>query len=62
MRLGVGLMFFFVHGLPKMQAGPELWTKLGVAMSNVGITFAPDFWGFMAASAECFGGLLLAAG
>lgn len=61
-RLGVGLMFFFVHGLPKIQAGPELWAKLGGAMGNLGISFAPAFWGFMAASAECFGGLFLAAG
>ncbi|MDT8286500.1 MAG: DoxX family protein [Elusimicrobiales bacterium] len=62
MRLGVGLMFFFVHGLPKIQAGPELWAKIGGAMANLGITFAPAFWGFMAASSECFGGLLLAMG
>ncbi|HNT96830.1 MAG TPA: DoxX family protein [Elusimicrobiales bacterium] len=62
MRLGVGLMFFFVHGLAKIQAGPELWAKIGGAMANFGVTFLPAFWGFMAASAECFGGLFLAAG
>lgn len=62
MRLGVGLMFFFVHGLPKIQAGPELWAKIGGAMANLGISFAPAFWGLMAASAECFGGLFLAMG
>jgi putative oxidoreductase len=62
LRLGVGLMFFFVHGLPKIQAGPELWAKIGGAMANFGITFVPVFWGLLAASAECFGGLFLAAG
>jgi len=62
LRAGVGLMFFFVLGLPKIQAGPELWAKIGGAMANFGITFVPVFWGFMAASAECFGGLFLAIG
>ena len=61
-RLGIGFLFFYVHGLPKIMAGPELWGKLGSAMANYGLSFAPVFWGFMAASAECFGGLLIMAG
>ncbi len=61
-RLGIGLFFFYVHGLPKIMAGPELWAKLGGAMGNLGVTFAPAFWGFMSASAECFGGLFVALG
>lgn len=62
LRLGVGFFFFYVHGLPKLMAGPELWAKLGGAMGNLGINFAPVFWGFLAASAECLGGLFLMLG
>jgi len=62
LRLGVGFFFFYVHGLPKIMAGPELWLKIGGAMGNLGIHFAPVFWGFMAAVAECGGGALLILG
>lgn len=62
LRLGVGISFLLVHGLPKIKGGPELWTKIGGAMSNLGITFAPTFWGFMAAASEFGGGLLILLG
>lgn len=62
MRTGVGLSFFYIHGLPKIMAGPVLWGKLGGAMGNLGVDFAPLFWGFMAASAEFAGGALLVLG
>jgi len=62
MRAGVGAAFIYIHGLPKLQAGPELWGKLGAAMGNLGIHFLPAFWGFMSASAEFGGGLCLLAG
>lgn len=61
-RLGVGLMFFCVHGLPKIKAGPATWEKVGGAMAHLGVGFTPVFWGFMAAASECFGGLFLALG
>ncbi len=62
LRLGIGAMFAFVHGWPKIAGGIETWKKLGGAMSNVGIDFAPEFWGFMAAMSEFGGGLLFAVG
>ena len=62
MRAGVGLSFLYIHGFPKMTAGTELWVKLGAAMGNLGIHFAPAFWGFMSASAEFFGGACLVLG
>lgn len=62
LRLGVGLTFLLVHGLPKIQGGPDMWAKIGGAMGNVGISFAPEFWGFMAAASEFGGGLLLLLG
>jgi putative oxidoreductase len=61
LRIGIGIMFI-LHGWPKITGGPERWEKLGGAMSNLGITQFPVFWGFMAAFAETAGGLLLALG
>lgn len=54
LRIGVGLIFIFVHGIGKITAGPEMWTQLGGSMSNFGINFLPTFWGFMAAFTEFF--------
>jgi putative oxidoreductase len=59
LRVGIGVMFV-THGLPKNVGGR--WAKLGEAMGNLGIEFAPTFWGFAAAISEFGGGLLLAAG
>lgn len=66
-RRDVGLLVFRVglgasmmaHGWPKFAGGPDLWARLGGAMAKLGITFAPTFWGFMAAFAEFVGGALL---
>ncbi|RPI12667.1 MAG: DoxX family protein [Ignavibacteriae bacterium] len=62
LRIGVGLGFILVHGLPKITGGPEMWTRLGGAMGNLGITFAPTFWGFMSSFAEFGGGILILLG
>ncbi|QDR81707.1 DoxX [Sporomusa termitida] len=61
LRVGIGLMFVF-HGWPKISGGVETWNKLGLAMQHLGLGFAPVFWGFLAAAAEFFGGMLIAAG
>ncbi len=61
LRVGIGIMYM-CHGFPKLTAGPEAWTKLGGALSAVGINFAPTFMGFMAAISEFGGGLLLVLG
>ncbi len=53
---------FLTHGFPKLMAGPQLWAGLGGAMGNLGISVAPEFWGFMAAFSEFGGGLALIAG
>jgi len=62
LRLGFGLAFVWYHGLPKLMGGPEGWARTGDAMANIGITFAPMFWGLAAALSESLGGLLFAAG
>lgn len=61
-RVGVGAAFVFIHGLGKLTGGIELWKKLGASMSNLGITFFPEFWGFMAMFSEFFCGILLVLG
>lgn len=60
-RLGIGGTFLF-HGYPKLAGGTETWVFLGGAMGNLGITFAPVFWGFMAALTEFAGGILIMLG
>lgn len=60
-RVGLGFMMV-MHGYPKLFAGPEKWAKLGENMKFFGITYAPEFWGFMAAFAESGGGILLILG
>jgi putative oxidoreductase len=61
LRVGLGSMFVY-HGSGKLFGGPDEWSPVGTAMENLGITFAPAFWGFMAGLSEFGGGLLLAGG
>src|SRR5512139_1900015 len=61
LRLGLGAMFVW-HGAPKLMGGPGSWEKIGLAMTSVGITILPAFWGLMAAVAEFFGGICLILG
>jgi putative oxidoreductase len=60
LRIGVGVIFI-VGGWPKIS-NPGMWPGLGSAMENLGITFWPTFWGFMAALAEFGGGILVILG
>lgn len=61
LRLGLGSMFIY-HGYPKITGGASVWSGLGMAIGNLGITFVPVFWGFMAAFSEFFGGICLILG
>lgn len=61
LRIGIGIMFI-LHGYPKLEGGPEVWARVGGALSHIGITFAPVYMGFMAAITEVGGGLLLILG
>jgi len=61
-RVGLGAGFIYFHGWAKLMAGPERWAGLGEAMGNLGITFFPTFWGFMAAMAETLFALFIAIG
>lgn len=57
-RLGIGALFA-TFGFMKLIGGPQKWFWLGSQMANVGITFLPTAWGFLAANAEFIGGLCL---
>jgi putative oxidoreductase len=61
-RVGLGLMFMFVHGYGKLFGGPDRWARIGSAMASFGLQEGYAFWGFAAAFAEFFGGLLLVLG
>ena len=61
-RLGVGLITLTIHGWGKISGGPDLWARLGNHMGNLGITFLPTFWGFMAGFAEFGCSILLILG
>jgi putative oxidoreductase len=56
-RLLLGTTLVFSHGLPKLME-PERWESSGRAMANLGITFAPVFWGFMVGFTEALAGVL----
>ena len=61
-RLGIGLSMLAFHGYGKISGGPDTWNAVGSAMGNLGITFLPAFWGFMAGFAEFFCSILLILG
>jgi putative oxidoreductase len=63
LRLGIGLMFVLVHGLPKVRGGIQMWTSLGRVFNRIiGVEFIPAFWGFMATLSEFGGGICLLIG
>jgi putative oxidoreductase len=61
-RLSIGIFYVIIHGWPKLLGGPGKWEKIGAAMGNLGVTFAPEFWGLMAALTESLGAALFAIG
>lgn len=61
-RLGIGLSLLVFDGYDKMMGGPDQWRATGGAMGNLGISFLPVFWGFMAAFTEFAGSILLMLG
>jgi putative oxidoreductase len=61
-RLGVGASLLLFHGYGKITGGPESWERIGNNMANLGLGFAPAFWGFMAAIAESVGSALIILG
>lgn len=60
-RIGVGVLFIG-HGYLKIKGGVGEWKWTGEQMGNLGITFAPVFWGVCAMLAEFVGGICLTIG
>lgn len=61
-RIVFGIAMIAFHGLPKLTGGPELWTKIGSSMQNLGIHFLPTVFGFAAGLVETVASLLLIIG
>jgi len=61
LRLGFAFAMIYYHGWMKITH-PEWWEGIGGAIGNLGITFAPKFWGFMQAFAETGCSALIAIG
>jgi putative oxidoreductase len=57
LRLGIGTSFVVVHGWPKLSGGVPMWTQVGGAMGNLGVTWQPALWGALAALSEFVGGI-----
>lgn len=62
LRLGFGLSMALLHGYGKIAGGPERWERIGGAMQNLGVSFLPTFWGFMAGFSEFFCSIFLVLG
>jgi putative oxidoreductase len=61
-RIGVGLSMLLFHGWGKLSGGPQTWERVGGAMANLGLDFAPMMWGFLAAFSESICSALLVLG
>jgi putative oxidoreductase len=61
-RVGIGLSMMILHGWDKISAGSTLWAQIGGSMGLLGLSFAPTFWGFMAAFSEFFASAFLILG
>ena len=56
LRVALGGFFIYAHGWPKLAGGLAKWKVIGgMGMKNLGISFWPGFWGFMAAFSESIG-------
>ncbi len=60
-RIGMGILFIG-HGYLKLIRGVPEWKWTGEQMANLGIKFAPIFWGMCAMLAELGGGICLTLG
>jgi putative oxidoreductase len=61
LRVGVGALFLFIHGLPKLL-DPASWARIGRSVSYLGIQFGHQVWGFAAVLAMTLGAVCLVLG
>ncbi len=61
LRISMGVTMV-IQGIPKYLGGKESLENVGSAMAVYGLDFFPVFWGFMAATTEALGGVLIIIG
>ena len=61
LRAGIGAIFLLIHGFPKLSE-PACWTRVGRAVSYLGIDFGHQVWGFAAILAMTLGAVCLILG
>ncbi|MDB6173485.1 MAG: DoxX family protein [Chthoniobacteraceae bacterium] len=56
LRVGLGTFYIWLHGWSRLVGGKAgaiaTWKQAGRVMKDVGISFAPEAWGFMGAMAS----------
>jgi putative oxidoreductase len=62
LRVTLGGFILYVYGWPKLAGGLPRWKAMGAAMQDIGIYFAPGFWGFLAATTASLGSVFLILG
>lgn len=62
LRAGVGSVFLFIHGFPRLADGAAEWARVGRAVSYLGIKFGYVWWGFAAVLAMTLGAVCLILG
>lgn len=62
LRLTLGPLGIYLYGWPALAGGVTRWHAMGQTMKHVGISLAPTMWGFLAASAESVGIVLMIIG
>lgn len=61
LRIGVGLVFLLIHGLPKL-GDPSSWARTGRSVSYLGIQFGHQLWGLAAILTMTLGAACLVLG
>lgn len=62
LRITLGSLCIYLYGWPALAGGVARWKAMGLMMRHIGITLGPTFWGFLAATAESAGCLLMLIG
>jgi putative oxidoreductase len=58
LRASLGLLFIYLTA-PALMAGAARWAHFGAAARQIGLHSHFQLWGFLAALAGCFGGVLM---
>lgn len=61
MRVFVGISVI-IFGFAPLFEGPDEWGDMGKNLAIFGISYAPEFWGFVGCLVAVFGGILFTLG